>query len=74
MRTLYNMIQAVYSYWTTFINAMWHMKYERSIADPCLYYHWTKEGLILWLSWVDDSLVCRKHDGGRSQEQTQGAF
>jgi hypothetical protein len=30
------------------------MKYNRSKADPCLYYHWTETGLVLWLSWVDD--------------------
>jgi hypothetical protein len=58
LRTLYSMIQAAYAVWTTFLNAMWHMKCNRSKADPCLYYHWTKTGLVLWLSWVDDSLVC----------------
>jgi hypothetical protein len=58
LRTLYGMIQAAYAFWTTFLNAMWHMKYNRSKADPCLYYHWTKTGLVLWLSWVDDCLVC----------------
>jgi hypothetical protein len=54
LRTLYGMIQAAYAFWTTFLNAMWHMKYNRSKADPCLYYHWTETGLVLWLSWVDD--------------------
>jgi hypothetical protein len=59
LRTLYGMIQAAYAFWTTFLNAMWHMKYNRSKADPCLYYRWTKTGLVLWLSWVDDDcLVC----------------
>jgi hypothetical protein len=58
LRTLYGMIQAACAFWTTFLNAMWHMKYKRSKADPCLYYHWTKTGSVLWLSWVDDCLVC----------------
>jgi hypothetical protein len=53
------MIQAAYAFWTMFLNAMWHMKYNRSKADPCLYYHWTQTGLVLWLSWVDECLVCR---------------
>jgi hypothetical protein len=52
LRTLYGMIQAAYAFWTTFLNAMWHMKYNRSKADPCLYYRWTKTGLALWLSWL----------------------
>jgi hypothetical protein len=33
------------------------MGFERSKADPCLYYYWTKNGLVLWVSWVDDCLV-----------------
>jgi hypothetical protein len=36
LRTLYSMIQAAYAFWTMFLNAMWHMKYNRSKADPCL--------------------------------------
>jgi hypothetical protein len=31
------------------------MGYERSKADPCLYYKWSKRhGLQIWMSWVDD--------------------
>jgi hypothetical protein len=33
------------------------MGFERSKADPCLYYNWTKIGLVLWVSWVDNCLV-----------------
>jgi hypothetical protein len=33
------------------------MQYNRSKADPCLYFYWTTIGLILWISWVDDCLV-----------------
>jgi hypothetical protein len=33
------------------------MGFEQSKADPCLYYVWTKNGLVLWLSWVDNCLV-----------------
>ena len=33
------------------------MKFRRSDADPCIYYRWSKEnGLIVWLSWIDDCL------------------
>jgi hypothetical protein len=57
-RTLYSMIQAAYAFWTTLLNVMWHMKYNRCNTDPCLYYCWSKTGLVLWLPWVDDCLVC----------------
>jgi hypothetical protein len=33
------------------------MGFKRSKADPCLYYGWSKNGLILWVSWVDNCLV-----------------
>ena len=30
------------------------MGFERSRADPCLYYNWSDDGLVVWLSWIDD--------------------
>ena len=35
---------------------MRRMKFERSKADPCLYYLWSAVGLVVWLSWIDDCL------------------
>jgi len=33
------------------------MGFKRSEADPCIYYRWSKNnGLIVWLSWIDDCL------------------
>ena len=32
------------------------MKFEKSWADPCLYYKETENSLVLWLSWIDDCL------------------
>jgi hypothetical protein len=63
LKTLYGMIQAAHQFWTTLVNALRHMLYERSKADPCLYYRWTSYGLVLWLSWVDDCLVCGRREG-----------
>ena len=39
------------------------MNYRRSKADPCLYFDWTKVGLVVWISWVDDCLVAGKKEG-----------
>ena len=33
------------------------MGMKRSNADPCLYYSWTENGLVIWVSWIDDCLV-----------------
>ena len=40
-----------------------HMLFEHSKADPCLFYKWTKSGLVSWVTWVDDCLVCGKKEG-----------
>jgi hypothetical protein len=34
------------------------MKYQRCKADPCVHFKWTIYGLMIWMSWVDDFLVC----------------
>jgi hypothetical protein len=39
------------------------MDYRRSKADPCLYFDWNGNGLVVWISWVDDCLVCGKTPG-----------
>ena len=36
---------------------MQDMKNQRYGADPCLYFKWTSEGLVVWLSWIDDCMV-----------------
>jgi len=33
------------------------MNMERSTADPCLYYDWTPDGLVMIVSWIDDNLT-----------------
>ena len=56
-RTIYGLKQAAYAFWRELLKAFRAMKYKRSNADPCLYYKWNNDGLILWISWVDDCLV-----------------
>ena len=55
-RTLYGLKQAAMAFWKQLLAAMRRMGFERSKADPCLYYCWTTCGLVLWLSWIDDCL------------------
>gem|GEM_PF-6951265 len=56
LRTLYGLKQAAMAFWKQLLAAMRRMNFERSRADPCLYYCWTNLGLVLWLSWIDDCL------------------
>ena len=56
-RTIYGLKQAAYAFWIELLKAFESLQYSRSKADPCLYYKWGEEGLVLWISWVDDCLV-----------------
>ncbi len=55
---LYGLKQAAYAFWLKLLEAFGLMKYVRSKADPCLYFKWTNQGLVIWMSWVDDYFVC----------------
>ena len=55
-RTAYELKQAAIMFWKELLKAMKHMGFERSWADPCLYWKHTEDGLVLWLSWIDDCL------------------
>ena len=55
LRTLYGLSEAAMAFWKQMLKAFEYMEFNRSKADPCLYYKWTAAGfLIAWLSWIDD--------------------
>ena len=54
-KTLYGLTEAAKAFWRELLKAFGSMDFERSRADPCLYFKWTKAGfLVVWLSWIDD--------------------
>jgi hypothetical protein len=57
LKTLYGLKQAVRAFWNKFLKAFQNMEFARSNADPFLCWNWTVNGLILWMSWIDDCLV-----------------
>ncbi len=54
LRTLYGTKQAARAFWKVLLKSMKKTDYEQSRADPCLYYRWSKRGLSIWTSWVDN--------------------
>jgi hypothetical protein len=58
LRTIYGLVQAASAFWRETVAAFGYMNYIKSKADPCLHFKWTVKGLIIWISWVDDFLVC----------------
>jgi hypothetical protein len=75
LKTLYGTKQGAKAFWLKLLEAMKSMGYTRSKADPCLYYAWTMHGLVVWISWVDDCLVCGLPEGVRiAKRQMQERF
>jgi hypothetical protein len=62
LKTLYGLKQSAYEFWKMLVMAMRHMEFTCSKVDPCLFFKWTALGLVLWVTWVDDCMVCGKKD------------
>ena len=56
LKTIYGLKQAAKAFWTRLLIAFAQMYFKRNAADPCIYYKWTKHGLVIWVSWIDDLL------------------
>jgi len=56
LQTIYGTKQAAIVFWRLVNKVMKNMNFTRSTTDPCLFYKWTDEGLVVWLIWVDDCL------------------
>ena len=68
-KTLYGTKQAAKAFWLKLLEALKGMQYERSKADPCLYFRNAEHGLVIWLSWVDDCLICGKPEGVKQAKE-----
>jgi hypothetical protein len=55
--------QAARAFWNESLKAFCDMKCTRNKADSCLCFAWTTLGIIIWLSWVDDCLICGNKEG-----------
>jgi hypothetical protein len=56
LATLYGTKQAAKCFWLILVGLMKKMKFRLNRVDPCVYFQWSEEGLLIWLSWVDDCL------------------
>ena len=57
LKTIYGTVQAAKQFWREMRKAFDKMEYNKSKADPCLFFKWVNERLVLWIVWVDDSLI-----------------
>lgn len=50
LKTAYGLKQAAGMFWNKVLEALTQMGFIRSICDPCVYWKWTKRGLLIWVS------------------------
>ena len=56
-KCLYGLKQAAMAFWRQLLLCMQDMDMKRSTADPCLYFKWKPDGLVMLVSWIDDNLI-----------------
>ena len=75
LKTLYGLKQSAKQFWRMLLRAFRSMGFQKSKIDPCLYHKWTEEGLVLWVSWVDDCLVVGPKEAmEKAKEEFQQRF
>jgi hypothetical protein len=50
VRTLYGLVQ----FWHKLVLAFAKFGFKRCKADPCVFYKWTRNGIVIWMVVVDD--------------------
>lgn len=53
-RTLYGLIQAAIAFWRKLVLAFISIGFARCKADPCVFYKWVEQGIVIWVVVVDD--------------------
>ena len=56
-KCVYGLKQAAMPFWKQLLECMEDMDKKRSTGDLCLYVEWTKNGLVIIVSWIDDNLI-----------------
>jgi hypothetical protein len=57
LKMILGLKQLAFQFWKAMQFCFSSMGFTRSKADPCLHYKWSREGLVLWVSWINDCLV-----------------
>ena len=57
LKSMYGTIQGALQWFREICMALKYLSWERNKSDPCLFYKWTDDKLVVFLLWVDDCLV-----------------
>jgi hypothetical protein len=74
LKTIYGLKQSTFQFWKAILLCFSSMGFVRSKADPCLYFKWSREGLVLWVSWIDDCLVMEPTDSVKAARKQMDEY
>ncbi len=57
LKCIYGLKQAAMAFWQVLFKCMTEMGMKRSTADPCLYYKWMENGLVMIVLLINDMLI-----------------
>ena len=60
LRPIYGCKQSAKRFWIKLLTILKLMKFMRGAVDPCVYFRWSVDELVIIASWVDDLLICGK--------------
>ena len=72
LSTLYGLKQAALAYNRETNKARKFLKMKRSLVDPCVFFKWTKQGLVLLSTWIDDCKFVGPEDEVKELKKSWG--
>jgi Reverse transcriptase (RNA-dependent DNA polymerase) len=63
-RTIHGLKHASFAFWKELLIAFKSMGFRRSKAEPCLCVKNSENGVVLWISWVDNCMLVKKTNDG----------
>jgi hypothetical protein len=69
LKTVHGTKQAARAFWNESLKVFCDVKCTRNKADPFSHFVWTTLGTIIWLSWVDDCLICGNKEGAEKAKK-----
>ena len=65
----YGAKQAAHQYYLELADVCEEIEMEKSEADPCCWFQWTNDGLVLMVSWVDDIIIMGQDEAVKSVKE-----
>ena len=58
LKTQYGTVQAALQYYRECCKALAYLKFIRNKSEPCVFYKFVNNRMVLFILWVDDCCIC----------------